>query len=74
MTMHQLTIDAHACRGLHLCHACEAIKPGIIDYCTKHGRLLISFANTAQQQPIISRLIAVCPDQAIVIKPLTERG
>jgi hypothetical protein len=59
--MHQLTIDTTACRGLDLCHACTAIKPGLVDYCAKHGRLLLSHEHT------------VCPDRAIMIKPLVEQ-
>jgi ferredoxin len=71
--MHQLSIDATACRGLDLCHACTAIKPGLVDYCAKHGRLLLSHEHTARIQPLLSRLVAVCPAQAIMIKPLMEQ-
>ena len=73
MPMHQLTIDPKCCRGIALCHACEAIKPGLVDYCTKHGRLLISFANTARYSSMLSRLAQVCPDRAIMIKPMEHR-
>lgn len=70
MTMHQLTIDADACRGIDLCHLCTAIKPGLVEHCAKHGRLLISHDNTSRIQPILSRLVAVCPDRAIMIEPI----
>ena len=68
--MHQLTIDQRACRGLTLCHACEAIKPGLVEHCAINGRLLISHPNTAAQSSVLSRLTVACPDRAIMIKPI----
>ena len=59
--MHQLTIDPKYCRGLALCHVCEAIKPGLVMHCHHYGRLLISHEHTASMQPTISRLVAECP-------------
>ena len=67
---HQLTIDQKFCRGLGLCHACEAIKPGLVHHCERYGRLLISDPSTAAHGATLSRLVACCPDQAIMIKPV----
>ena len=68
--MHQLTINAH-CRGLDLCHACEAVMPGLVKHCEQHGRLLISWSSTGRHGGALSRLIQACPDRAIHLKPLT---
>ncbi|QQG66374.1 hypothetical protein HP555_11090 [Desulfobulbus oligotrophicus] len=68
--MHQLTVDSRHCRGLHLCHQCEAITPGLVHYCEMHGRVLISWPNTAAKQPLLSKLIVNCPDRAIMMKPV----
>lgn len=70
MTMHQLTIDRSRCRGLHLCHQCEAIKPGLVKYCEQYGRLLISHPSTGRHSSTISRLIVECPDRAITMEPI----
>lgn len=72
MTMHQLTIDFVDCRGLNLCHACEAITPGLVKHCQHYGKLLISWQNTGAQSALLSRLAAACPDRAIMIKPVDE--
>lgn len=69
--MHQIVIDTKRCRGLHLCAACESIKPGLVKYCEQHHRLLVSWPSTSRYADTISRLIASCPDRAIVIKPLS---
>lgn len=69
---HQLTIDQKHCRGLDLCHACEAIKPGLALHVERHGRLLISGPATAENGSTLSRLVACCPDRAIMIKPVEE--
>jgi len=45
--MHQLLIDHQYCRGLQLCHQCEAVRPGLVKHCEQHGRLLISWPATA---------------------------
>lgn len=71
--MHQLTIDFADCRGLDLCHACEAITPGLVKHCQRHHRLLLSWQNTGAQSALLSRLVACCPDRAIMIKPLPEK-
>lgn len=68
--MHQLTIDQKHCRGTTLCHACEAIQPGLVEYCAINGRLLISHPNTAEHSSVLSRLAQVCPDRAIMIRPV----
>jgi ferredoxin len=70
MTMHQLTIDTKYCRGLHLCHTCEAIRPGLVKHCEQHGRLLVSWQATGSNAATISSLIAHCPDRAITITPV----
>jgi hypothetical protein len=69
--MHQLTIDPSACRGITLCHACEALMPGLVNHCKHYGNLLISHENTAVNSSRISRLISECPDRAIMMQPLT---
>jgi len=71
--MHQITISPRYCRGLGLCHACEAIQPGLVLHCERHGRLLISHPATAEHSATISALIAACPDRAITIKPVEEK-
>jgi len=68
--MHQLLIDHQYCRGLHLCHQCEAIRPGLVKHCETKGRLLISGPATAANGSTISALIACCPDRAITINAL----
>lgn len=69
---HQLTIDQTHCRGLSLCHACEAIKPGLALHVERHGRLLVSGPATAENGSTLSRLVACCPDRAIMIQPVEE--
>jgi hypothetical protein len=69
---HQLTIDQRYCRGDDLCHTCAAILPGLYDHCLEHGRLLISHPATREHGGLLSRLIAGCPDRAIVITPVGE--
>jgi hypothetical protein len=69
---HQLTIDQRYCRGDELCHACTAILPGLYDHCLEHGRLLISHPATGKHGGLLSRLIACCPDRAIVVVPVEE--
>lgn len=69
---HQLTIDKKHCRGLSLCHACEAITPGLVLHIERHGRLLISGPSTAEHSSTLSRLAVCCPDLAIMIKPVEE--
>jgi hypothetical protein len=67
---HQLTIDQKYCRGDDLCHACSAVLPGLYEHCLEHGRLLLSGPSTGEYGGLISRLIACCPDRAIVINPV----
>jgi hypothetical protein len=69
---HQLTIDQRYCRGDELCHTCTAILPGLFDPCLEHGRLIISLPATGEHGGTISRLIACCPDRAIVVVPVKE--
>jgi hypothetical protein len=69
---HQLTIDQRYCRGDELCHACTALLPGIYEHCLEHGRLLISHPSTGEHGGLLSRLIAGCPDRAIVVIPVEE--
>lgn len=71
--MHQLTIDQKACRGVSLCHGCEAITPGLVEFCSVNGRLLISAENTAIHSSTISRLVAACPVRAIFIKSIGDK-
>lgn len=68
--MQQIAIDQNRCRGLHCCHECELLLPGLVQYCSHHGRVLVSWESTGSHGDTISRLIAACPDRAIVIKPL----
>ena len=60
---HQLTIDQKYCRGLSLCHACEAIRPGLALHVERHGRLLISGPETMAQSTTITKLINCCPER-----------
>jgi ferredoxin len=69
---HQLTIDRRYCRGDDLCHTCTAIFPGLYEHCQEHGRLLISHPATGEHGGLLSRLIACCPDRAIVVVPVEE--
>ena len=68
--MHQLTIDQKTCRGPALCHECEAITPGLVACCAVNGRLLISWENSGRHASTLSRLVAACPDRAIMVKPV----
>ena len=69
--MHQLTISDR-CRGMALCHACEAVAPGIVNHCQRHGRVLLSGPSTGAHGDTISRLLQACPERAIHLKPLEE--
>lgn len=66
--MHQITVDADRCRGLHLCHACEAAMPGLVQHCEQHGRLMVSGESLTCHSQKISQLIARCPDRAVMVK------
>jgi len=68
--MHELTIKTTYCRGLGLCHACESIMPGLALHIERHGRLLISGPSTGEHGGTISRLIQICPDRAIHVRPV----
>lgn len=70
--MHELIIDQKRCVGTDICHICETVKRGVSAHCTEHGRLLVSWPNTAEHSGTISALIARCPVQAITIKPINE--
>jgi Fe-S-cluster-containing hydrogenase component 2 len=68
--MHAITVDESRCIGLDICHACEGVHRGIRDHCRNHGRLLVSWPNTATHSQTITRLINACPNRAITIMPL----
>lgn len=71
--MHQITVDKDRCRGPHCCYECETVHKGLVEYCAHYGRVLVSWPSTATHSDTISRLIAACPDRAIVIKPFDQK-
>jgi hypothetical protein len=44
----------------------------LYEHCLEHGRLLISHPATGEHGGLLSRLIAGCPDRAIVVVPVEE--
>ena len=70
--MHQLTIDQGKCHGTANCRACEILVPGLVDYCKRHKRLMISHPSTYAHTSTISSLVATCPARAIQVKPLED--
>jgi len=71
---HKLTIDQKRCRGLNLCHQCEALQPGLVAACEKQGLINIQEWVLREQGLSLSALIVACPDRAIMIMPKTTEG
>jgi len=69
---HQLTIDPDSCPGKKICHACELIAPGLVDYCTRHGKILIGPWALREKSKIISQLAVACKPRAIMVKPVEQ--
>jgi len=67
--LHQLTVDPRYCRGLHLCHQCEALQPGLVEHC-KTAPVVIQEWAAREQGSMLSALVACCPNRAIHIKPI----
>jgi len=70
--LHHLTIDANRCRGVHLCHQCEAMHPGLVEWCETYGRVDINEWASRDHSQDISRLIVACPERAITVQPAKE--
>jgi len=69
---HRLTIDVHRCRGLRLCHQCEALQPGLVHACEQQGHITIQEWAAREQGQDLSALARCCPDRAIMIQPAKE--
>ena len=70
--MHELTIDKKRCYGKNLCHACEQITPGLVDYCAEHGKILIGPWALREKSSTISRLAVACKPRAIMVRPVEK--
>ena len=70
INQHQLTIDKKRCTGKHLCHACEQIAPGLVDYCTQYGKILIGPWALQEHSKKIFQLAVACQDRAIMVSPV----
>lgn len=68
MKIHQLTVDRNRCRGVHLCHQCEVLQPGLVQACERQGRIIIQEWAAREQGQDISALARCCPDRAIMIQ------
>lgn len=66
---HHLIIDHRRCRGVALCHCCEAITPGIVAACRSRGHVVVAPWAVREMSPMISQLIVACPDRAIMVRP-----
>lgn len=67
---HHLTIDQSRCPGKHLCHACEIIAPGLVDYCAQYGKVLIGPWALRDKSEVISKLAVACDARAIMVRPV----
>lgn len=70
--IHYLTIDPRRCRGLHLCHQCEILQPGLVQACERQGHVTIQEWALSEQGAAMSALIEACPERAIMIQPAKE--
>jgi hypothetical protein len=67
---HQLTIDKKRCPGVGICKECEMIIPGLVDYCSLNGRVLIGDWAIRENSGTISQLVVACKKRAIMVKPV----
>lgn len=65
--MKKITVDKKRCRGLHLCHRCEAVQPGLALACGRFGHVIVQDWAARDNSAMISQLIQTCPDRAIMI-------
>ena len=70
MKIHQLTVDRKRCRGIHLCHPCEVLQPGLVHACERQGHITIQEWAAREQGQDLSALIVACPERAIMIQPV----